>query len=202
MAISKTEAALYGYITGKTVPKGTTRKVFRTLVSGAIGAGRAIIPPLARGTGRTALGLGRLGMNLSPAGKVILGGMTLYEAQQAGLLDEPIERSRQAAIDAALYGIDRTSPYMPDRTPDQMWDDLNRTSPQPKRKPTKYNRAVKAGMAAAKASQYFGKKKTLSNSKAAFKAVNSVASRINKGKKVSVKGATGKIARAVRRILK
>ena len=46
MAISKEEAALYGYITGKTVPKGTTRKVFGTLVSGVIGAGVTVISVL------------------------------------------------------------------------------------------------------------------------------------------------------------
>ena len=57
-------------------------------------------------------------------------------------------------------------------------------------------------MAAAKASQYFGKKGTINNPKKAFVTVNRVASKVNKGKKVSAKGVSGKIARAVRRILK
>jgi len=162
----------------------------------AFGARRAAVP-----AARGALGLGRLAGATNPGTLAILGGLTLYEAHQMGLLDEPIERSKQAAIDAAVYGIERTSPYMPDQTPGQMWEGLDAGKPI-KRKTTKYNRAVKAGMATAKASQYFGKKGTLSSPKKAFATVNRTASKVNKGKKVSTKGAIGKIASAVRRILK
>jgi len=196
MAISKTEAALYGFITGRTLPKGTTRKVFRTLVSGIIGTGRALVPPVARGAGRTALGLGRLGMNLSPAGKVILGGMTLYEAQQMGLLDEPTQRVREVGIEALERGFD----YLPQQTPQQMLEALQKDQgiKRPK-KATKYNKAVSKGMAAAKASKYFGKKGTISKPQSAFKTVNSVASRLFGKKKVANTGSKGVIARAIRK---
>ena len=53
MAISKAEAAMYAYITGRTLPKGTTRAVFRAAYQGAISAGSfvagRIAPPVARG---------------------------------------------------------------------------------------------------------------------------------------------------------
>jgi len=187
------------------VGKGPTgragRKLLDTAMRAFIATGRLAIPAAARTTGRAALGLGRYGARMSVPGKVGLSALALYEAQQAGLLDDPIERARRAAIDAAIYGIEELAPVMPNQTPGQMWEGLDAGKPI-KRKPTKYNRAVKVGMATAKASQYFGKKGTISKPKSAFKAVNSVASRINKGKKVSAKGATGKIARAIRRILK
>lgn len=70
-----------------------------------------------------------------------------------------------------------------------------------KKKLSKFNKAVKAGMSALKRSTSYGKKNTINNPKKAFGAVTKVASKINKGKKVSVKGVTGTIARAVRKIL-
>tara|TARA_R100001463_G_C3525788_1_gene221194 strand:- start:449 stop:1045 length:597 start_codon:yes stop_codon:yes gene_type:complete len=74
--------------------------------------------------------------------------------------------------------------------------------PAVKRKVSKYSKAVKAGMAAVKASKFGGKKGKISNAKSAFKTVNLVASAVNKGKKVSSKGIRGTVARAVKRILK
>ena len=70
-----------------------------------------------------------------------------------------------------------------------------------KRKLTKYNQAVKAGMTAVRGSTSYGKKGQINNAKRAFAAVNKVASKVKRGKKVSAKGITGKIARAVRRKL-
>ena len=116
-----------------------------------------------------------------------------------GLLDAPIERAK----DVTARGLFEAGQFLPDQTPEQMLDAMQRDQGIKKpKKATKYNRAVKAGMAAAKASQYFGKKGTISDSKKAFITVNRVASKVNKGKKVSAKGVSGKIARAVRRILK
>ena len=148
--------------------------------------------PAARG----ALGLG---LGLARANPGIATGLTLAQAYQMGLLDAPIERAK----DVTARGLFEAGQFLPDQTPEQMLDALQRDQgiKRPK-KATKYNRAVKAGMAAAKASQYFGKKGTLSSPKKAFVTVNRTASKVNKGKKVSTKGAIGKIARAVRRILK
>ena len=67
-----------------------------------------------------------------------------------------------------------------------------------KKKLSKYNKAVKEGMRAVRSSTSYGKKGTINNAKKAFAAVNKVASKVNRGKKVSTKGITGKIARAVR----
>lgn len=71
-----------------------------------------------------------------------------------------------------------------------------------KRKVTKYGKAIKAGMAAAKASKFGGKPGNLANAKATFSTVSKVASAINKGKKVAKTGIRGSIGRAVRKVLK
>ena len=70
-----------------------------------------------------------------------------------------------------------------------------------KKKASKFNKAVKAGMSAVKSSTSYGKKGTINNARKAFSAVTKVASKVRQGKKVAVKGIQGKIARAVRRIL-
>jgi hypothetical protein len=56
-------------------------------------------------------------------------------------------------------------------------------------------------MKAVRSSTSYGKKGTINNAKKAFAAVNKVASKVNRGKKVTSKGITGRIARAVRRKL-
>lgn len=56
-----------------------------------------------------------------------------------------------------------------------------------KRTKTKFNRAVGAGMKAAKASASYGKKGVINAPKKAFKAVVSTASRINRAKKENLK---------------
>ena len=75
-------------------------------------------------------------------------------------------------------------------------------SGKPRRKiASKFNKAVKAGMAAVKKSTSYGKKGTINNARKAFSAVTKVTSKVNRGAKVSAKGVTGTIARAVRKIL-
>ena len=75
-------------------------------------------------------------------------------------------------------------------------------SGKPRRKiASKFNKAVKAGMSAVKKSKSYGKKGTINNARKAFSAVTKVASKVNRGAKVSAKGVTGTIARAVRKIL-
>jgi hypothetical protein len=70
-----------------------------------------------------------------------------------------------------------------------------------KKKTSKFNKAVSAGMKAVKKSKFLGKAGTLSNPKAAFGKVTKVTSKVKKGAKVSTKGVTGVIKRAVKRIL-
>ena len=71
----------------------------------------------------------------------------------------------------------------------------------PKRKKSKYNRAVSAAMKAVKASTKGGKKGTIRNPKSVFKTVSKAVSKVNKGAKVATKGVTGIAARAARKIL-
>jgi hypothetical protein len=71
-----------------------------------------------------------------------------------------------------------------------------------KRRKTKFNIAVSAGMKAVKGSTSYGKKGTISNAKKAFSAVTKTASKINKGAKVAKSGITRKIGLAVKGILK
>jgi hypothetical protein len=56
-------------------------------------------------------------------------------------------------------------------------------------------------MKTVRSSSFYGKKGQINNAKRAFSAVTKTASKINRGKKVSSKGVTGRIARAVRGIL-
>jgi len=70
-----------------------------------------------------------------------------------------------------------------------------------KKRVNKFAKAVGAGVKAVKASSYQGAKKTLTNPKKTFAAVTKVASKINAGKKVAKKGATGVISKAVSKVL-
>ena len=70
-----------------------------------------------------------------------------------------------------------------------------------KRKLSKFNKAIKAGMAAVKKSKSFGKPGSFNNSKKAFATVTKVASSLKKGRKAPKKGIRGTIARAIKRIL-
>jgi hypothetical protein len=71
----------------------------------------------------------------------------------------------------------------------------------PKRKKSKYNKAVSAAMKAVKASTKGGKRGTISNPKSVFKTVSKAVSKVNKGAKASAKGVTGIAAKAARKIL-
>ena len=73
---------------------------------------------------------------------------------------------------------------------------------RPKKKTSKFNKAIRAGMVAAKASTSYGKKGTINNAKKAFSAVTKTASKINKGGKVAKKGALRKIGLAIKKVLR
>ena len=196
MALSKSEIALYAYATGRVLPKGTTRKAFRTAV-------RALTPVAARAAPAAATGIASLAAANPVAAGTALGLGALATPPGQALLDAAAARgaadriAAQQMLDEAIF----RSTTLPAR---QITETVS--SPQfrtaAKRKVSKYSKAVKAGMAAVKASKFGGKKGKISNAKSAFKTVNLVASAVNKGKKVSAKGIRGTVARAVRRILK
>ena len=132
----------------------------------------------------TGLGLG-LGFTQTPTGQALL-----EAAAERGAADR---RALEQAIDERIFRATRVaeSPMVQTAVRSTI-----------KRRVSKYSRAVKAGMAAVKASKFNGKKGTISNAKKTFGTVNRVVSAVNRGKKVSLKGVTGTIARAARRILK
>ena len=72
---------------------------------------------------------------------------------------------------------------------------------KPKRRRSNYNKAVSSAMKAVKKSKFLGKPGKFTSPKKAFATVNKTVSRIKKGAKVSMKGVSGVIKRAVRRIL-
>lgn len=66
-----------------------------------------------------------------------------------------------------------------------------------KRKPSKFNSGIKKGMAALKKSTSYGPKGKISNAKRAFATVTKTVSKLMRGKKVSSKGPTGVVKRAL-----
>ena len=125
----------------------------------------------------------------------------------AGNVFERVQPIAAQGLDTAVdYGqgvveraLDPATYQMPDRK-DRFPFDLVPPAVR-KKKTSKFNRAVRSGMLAVKRSKSYGKKGTINNARKAFSAVTKVASKVNRGAKVSAKGVTGTIARAVRKIL-
>jgi len=70
-----------------------------------------------------------------------------------------------------------------------------------KKRASKFNKAISAGMKAVKRSKFLGKPGKFTNSKTAFSRVTKTVARLRRGVKVAKKGVTGIIARAVRRYI-
>ena len=173
---------------------GTSRAAFTRAAQAAVATLPRVAPPVARGAagvGRAALGAGATFARRNPVAATGLGALAL---QQAGAFD-PIEEEIRARVDDAVQRA--MAPVQLAQT------DLAKTGAKSiaKRKVSKYSRAVKAGMAAVKASKFGGKKGKITNAKSTFATVNKVASAVNRGKKVATKGIRGVAAKAIRRIL-
>jgi len=193
------EVAIAAYGLGRILPAGSTRAAVRAVIPQVVRAGKVIAPTVGRTAATlaaanpvsTGLGLG-LAATQTPSGQALLeaaaerGRMDRVRAQQ--LLDEfiftQVTQPAQQAADIFESPTIRAQ--------------VKRSA---KKKVSKYAKAVKAGMAAVKSSKFNGKKGTISNAKKTFATVNKVASAVNKGRKVSAKGVTGTIARAVRKFL-
>jgi len=169
--------AAYGL--GRVLPSGSTRAAARTAVNGLVKAGKIVVPAAGRATAAAAPPLARGGLALARANPAVATGATLLALQQAGLLDPVIEPAQEFVEEEVIVPLQKSG----------------------KRSRSKFNKAVSAGMKAVRSSKSYGKKGTINNAKRAFSAVTKVASKVNRGKKVSAKGVTGTIARAVRRIL-
>ena len=190
MALSKSEIAMYAFITGRVLPKGTTRKAFTTAVN-AVTAGAIRAAPVAARGGTAAL---RTGAALARRNPAAAAGLAGYGAYQAGAFD-PVEEAIQMEVERRTQDI--MAPIELARQP-VVQRAAGRVA---KRKVSKYSKAIKMGMAAVKSSKFNGKKGKISNAKTTFAKVNKVASAVNKGRKVSAKGVTGVIKRAVSKYL-
>jgi hypothetical protein len=185
------EVAIAAYGLGRILPAGSTRAAVRAVIPQFVKAGKVIAPTVGRTAATlaaanpvsTGLGLG-LAATQTPSGQALLdaaaerGRMDRIALEQA--IDERIFAATRIAEDPTLRGVAKSAA---------------------RRKVSKYSKAVKAGMKAVKASKFNGKKGKISNAKKTFATVNRVASAVNKGKKVSAKGVTGVIKRAVGKIL-
>lgn len=176
MAISNAEAAMYAYITGRVLPKGTSRAVMRAAYKGAISAGTfvagRISPPVARGAlgvGRAAVGVGA-GLARRNPGVATAG--ALYVLNESGQLD-PVKEFLGEANEAGMENL-QTEFIQPAKK-------------AAKKVTTKFNKAVSAGMKGLKKSASMGKKGVLSAPKKAFSKVTKIASRINRAKKMKLK---------------
>ena len=193
------EVAIAAYGLGRILPAGSTRAAVRAVIPQLVRAGKVIAPTAGRTAATlaaanpvsTGLGLG-LAATQTPSGQALLdaaaerGRMDRVRAQQ--LLDEfiftQVTQPAQQAADIFESPTIRAQ--------------VKRSA---KKKVSKYAKAVKAGMAAVKKSKFNGKKGKITNAKKTFATVNRVASAVNKGKKVSAKGVTGVIKRAVGKFL-
>ena len=193
------EVAIAAYGLGRIIPAGSTRAAVRAVIPQFVKAGKVIAPTVGRTAATlaaanpisTGLGLG-LAATQTPSGQALLdaaaerGAADRVRAQQ--LLDEfiftQVTQPAQQAVDIFESPTIRSQ--------------VKRSA---KKKVSKYAKAVKAAMAAVKNSKFNGKKGKISNAKKTFATVNKVASAVNKGKKVSTKGVTGVIKRAVGKFL-
>jgi hypothetical protein len=213
MALTTAEKALAAVIGIETARPGTTGAASRkAIMAGA----RAILagtirfaPAAARTTGRT---LGAL----SPQGRLLLAGITAAEAYDRGLLDAPIQAGREAFVESTVAGLEQLRPFMPQSGPPEGFEGFGigggtqgigtaalaaRLGNIRGRPPTAHNQAVSAGMKALKASKYDGPKGKLRKPKASFSKVNKTVSKLKRRKKVARTGATGVIARAVKKFI-
>ena len=129
--------------------------------------GRQAVAP----TASFGLGLARR----NPLAATGLGALAAYEAGLLEPLEQPFEQAVMAVDEAVVKAPERRR----------------------KKQRTAFNRAVSEGMKAVKKSTSYGKKGTINNARKAFTQVTKVASKLNKGKKVSLKGPTGVIKRAI-----
>ena len=144
--------------------------VSRAAVKTAVSmVGRQAVAP----TARVGLGLARR----NPLAATGLGALAAYEAGLLEPLEQPFEQAVMAVDEAVVQAPARRR----------------------KKQRTAFNRAVSEGMKAVKKSTSYGKKGTINNARKAFTQVTKVASKLNKGKKVSPKGPTGVIKRAITR---
>ena len=178
LAIYSTGAAIGAKNTAKFVSYAAKKGIQLT----GVAATRAA-PPVARGAAALA--------RRNPAAAAGLAGYGLY---RAGAFD-PVEEAIQMEVDRRVGNVQTAIDIAQSPTVQSV------SAAKAKRKVSKYSKAVKSAMAAVKASKFNGVKGKISNAKTTFAKVNKVARAVKKGRKVSAKGVTGVIKRAVSKYL-
>ena len=177
MALSDLEAAAIGYITGRVVPKGTTKMAAKAMLAAAVTAGRAAAPYVARGAVAAAPPIGRA--VASPyVGLPLAAAAGTYGLQQ--YLEESGEQEAQNVRVAELMRF--------------LEEDVPKAG---KKRKSVYNKAMAKAMKAVKASAKGGPKGKFTNAKKTFGQVSKAVSKASKGGKLSPKGVTGVIKRSI-----
>ena len=180
MAFSNLEKAMALVIGLDIARPGTSRAAAKAAVNLIGRSGLALAPRAATATTSLAAA------NPVAAG-VGLGLGALQTPPGQDLLERAIERGRSDRV----------------RFEQALTDLTMVTAPKIQRKKkSAFNKAVSAGMKAAKASNSYGKKGVINNAKKAFTAVTKEASRLNKGAKLAPKGVRRKIGLAIKKVLK
>ena len=185
-------------------------------------AARRAGPTVARTTASTAARLGgtalRVGKTVALRHPVLTGGAIVYYAyKNRDEIGELVEqgydvvqdigaevssasqemRAQRAERPKNVFGLPAISGRL--APSDNILEGLG-LKKKPRRR-SSYNRAVSSAMKAVKKSKFLGKPGKLSNPKRAFATVNKTVSRLKKKAKVTSKGVSGVIKRAVRRII-
>ena len=147
---------------------------------------------------------GKRGINLVRPGTFAMDAPVVQQSLTRRAVGTVARRSPWIVGGAAGLELVRRSPELYEDVVDA-WEGAQETvAPGAKtvsRRPSKFNKAIKVGMAAVKKSKSFGKPGTFNNSKKAFATVTKVASGLKKGRKAPKKGIRGTIARAIKRYI-
>jgi hypothetical protein len=188
MAFSRLEKAMGTLIGLDLARPGTSRAAARQALRVVVGTGLTAGSITAAGTRAAGTGLARAAIagGGAPIGLGVATGLGILNTPAGQELLEAAEqkgREDRVRAEQALTNLDiRTRPA--------------------RRKVSKYQKAIKAGMAAVKKSKFGGKPGKITNAKITFGAVNKVASALNKGKKTGKAGLKGVASRAMSKILK
>jgi len=177
MALSDFDKAIYGYIVGRPLPKGTTRKAAQAAVVLAIRTGQVAAPYALRGAAVALPPVARAVAN--PYIGVPLGAAAATYGAQQYFEESGIQEDVNVARDRFIASLVPTA------------------RKATKRRQSVYNKAVSRAMKAVKKSTKGGPKGTLSNAKKTFGQVSKAVSRAKKGGKLSPKGITGVIKRSI-----
>jgi len=203
VAFSTLEKALLGYVGLDVALPGASRKVLMAAVSKLPKVLPASSVPVA---GRPLTGMQAARVGAGPLSLLAGYYMTGHAAQDQARRDAefygepriPIPLWNPLLGDMPTVSLDR---FMNPITGDSLLKEGEEWTMKSTRKPSKFNKAISAGMKAVRSSKFIGKPKSISNSKKAFATVTKTVSALKKGRKAPKKGVRGAIARAVRRYI-